>query len=578
MAEDPRARAERPGHRAVSAVARRRVARHLDENKRPLLSDLRECVTGDTLVTLADGRRRPIAGSSAHTGRRRHRRRRPRRVCAHRPGLARRPRRAAHRLASGRRASVRRRSTAFAHGTDGGTLGELTTGDRVAVARRSPSRCTAERWPDDRVILLGHLIGDGSDLTHQPLRYTTASEENSAAVARAAEREFGATVRRHEGRGNWHQLVISGNGNRWHPAGVGRWLRELGIWNERSAEKRVPDAAFRLAERSDRRPAEPPMGDRRHDLGRDGVRASARRPAWAFTTVSEGLAADVAALLLRVGIVARINTARSAHRDDAVQRRGLGSSGPARFLARRGGGLQRREQAAALEAALADVQDEHERRHPSTIESGSRCVRACGSAASPQREMSGDARHEATEEPRISGSLLRARCWRRYADDPRRRRARRAVRQATCPGIGSLPSTTPGQEDVYDLTVPGPSCWLADGIVSHNSGADRAGCRPRRVHLPRGVLRQGDRAGGIADIIIAKDCNGAIGEVDDVRRGVSEVPQLHLAGPLRVRGPALPPTESARAPLRPGPPLANAATTISGAPGAARAPSALRVR
>src|SRR5881398_276073 len=28
-----------------------------------------------------------------------------------------------------------------------------------------------------------------------------------------------------------------------------------------------------------------------------------------------------------------------------------------------------------------------------------------------------------------------------------------------------------GHEDVFDLTVPGPESWLADGIVSHNSGA-----------------------------------------------------------------------------------------------------------
>src|SRR5258706_30739 len=28
-----------------------------------------------------------------------------------------------------------------------------------------------------------------------------------------------------------------------------------------------------------------------------------------------------------------------------------------------------------------------------------------------------------------------------------------------------------GEEDVFDLTVPGPASWLADGIVSHNSGA-----------------------------------------------------------------------------------------------------------
>ena len=28
-----------------------------------------------------------------------------------------------------------------------------------------------------------------------------------------------------------------------------------------------------------------------------------------------------------------------------------------------------------------------------------------------------------------------------------------------------------GEEDVYDLTVPATSSWLADGIVSHNSGS-----------------------------------------------------------------------------------------------------------
>ena len=28
-----------------------------------------------------------------------------------------------------------------------------------------------------------------------------------------------------------------------------------------------------------------------------------------------------------------------------------------------------------------------------------------------------------------------------------------------------------GEAEVFDLTVPGPACWLADGIVSHNSGA-----------------------------------------------------------------------------------------------------------
>ena len=85
-----------------------------------------------------------------------------------------------------------------------------------------PSHKLCDSWPDDRLILMGQMIGDGSYLKHAPMRYTTASEENSSAVMEAATREFGAKVTRYKGRGAWHQLLISGNGNRWHPAGVGR--------------------------------------------------------------------------------------------------------------------------------------------------------------------------------------------------------------------------------------------------------------------------------------------------------------------------------------------------------------------
>ncbi|NEQ31776.1 MAG: hypothetical protein F6K04_12355, partial [Leptolyngbya sp. SIO4C5] len=63
-----------------------------------------------------------------------------------------------------------------------------------AVARSLPEPISSQEWPDQRVALLGQLIGDGSYLKGQPMRYTTASEENSALVRAAVETESSRSV------------------------------------------------------------------------------------------------------------------------------------------------------------------------------------------------------------------------------------------------------------------------------------------------------------------------------------------------------------------------------------------------
>ena len=167
-----------------------------DAGAEPKLSTLRECVTGDTIVCLADGSRAQISelvGTQPQVLSLENNRI----VTATAEAIWTAGTRPVFRvrLASGRhiRATAEHRLRAF----DGWrVVGALKTGDRLAIVRRLPEPQTTVIWPDRRVGLLGQLIGDGSYLKGAPMRYTTSSEENSRFVAEAAIEEFDAEVSR----------------------------------------------------------------------------------------------------------------------------------------------------------------------------------------------------------------------------------------------------------------------------------------------------------------------------------------------------------------------------------------------
>ncbi len=75
-------------------------------------------------------------------------------------------------------------------------LGELSVGSRVGAVRHVPPPLEITPRDEDEIVLLAHMLGDGSFVKNQPIRYASIDEANLAAVGDAARRRFGITPKR----------------------------------------------------------------------------------------------------------------------------------------------------------------------------------------------------------------------------------------------------------------------------------------------------------------------------------------------------------------------------------------------
>jgi replicative DNA helicase len=178
-------------------------------------------------------------------------------------------------------------------------LGNIASGTRIAVPRRLPGPSQTTDLPDREVVLLAALIADGA-LTGTTPCFCYGRGSAVLNEVKAAAQAYGVDVSRPNAGDHGTARISGGRGSRKNP--VTAMLKNRGLMGLGSAEKFVPEAIFGLSDEQIARFLGVMYACDGH------VYCSDRLAQIGYTTISERLAHDVQHLLLRLGIVATIRT------------------------------------------------------------------------------------------------------------------------------------------------------------------------------------------------------------------------------------------------------------------------------
>ena len=381
-------------------------------------------------------------------------------------------------------------------------LGDLTVGDRVATPRRVPAPVEPVPMAEERVVLLAHLIGDGSFVKRQPLRYASTDEANLQAVGAAAWNELGITAVRDEYAGaRCTTLRLPApyrltHGKR-NP--IAAWLDELGLFGLRSHEKFVPEPVFSL-------PDEQVALFLRHLWATDGCvwwdeRNRLGRIYYAST--SRRLVDDVSRLLLRFGVLSRIKRISKPGYRDCWHLHVTAAEYQRTFTDFIGVHGARGEAARALGEHLRDVAANT---NLDTVprEVWDRVRELLAEHHMTHRDFA------AAMKSRFCGSTM----WKHAPSRSRLARAAAVLHDADLDMLATndvfwdriVEKESLGMQEVFDATVPGTHSFVADGIILHNS-IEQDADMVILLHRPDAFERDDPRAGE-ADLILAKHRNG----------------------------------------------------------------------
>jgi replicative DNA helicase len=361
--------------------------------------------------------------------------------------------------------------------------------------------------------LLAHLIGDGCVLPRHAIQYTTQNDKLANTVAELARTVFtNQLVPRVQQERSWYQVYLPAAQHLTHGIRnpISEWFETLGIFGLRSHEKFVPEVVFQ-------QPEDNIAVFLRHLWSTDGcinMRNGKRPyPAIFYASSSKKLAYGVQTLLLHLGINARVKQqAQGKKGRDQFHVIISGQEDVLLFVDLVGtvGSYRVRELQEIRNHISTRISNTNRDVIPHTVWR-QQVVPAMQAQGITTRQMQAD-----ISQPYCGTSL--------YKQNVSRARIERVAQAVNSTELDNLAKSDVywdkvvaveplGEEEVFDLTVPGPHNFIANNIIVHNSIEQDADIV---MFIYRDEYYNGDTSErpNIAEIHIAKHRNGPTGTID----------------------------------------------------------------
>jgi replicative DNA helicase len=478
-------------------------------DKRPQLSDLRECIPGDARVLLANGQRvrmDTLVGSERSV------------VCLD-PGALKLTARRARFVEAGQKEvwRVRLRSgrsfrASFDHPVltlqGWKPLNQLHHHEEIAVPRGYRLTGTRVMAPE-LARLLGYLVSNGSYKRLRSVGVTLPEPELRQDAQTIAQTYLGVRCREHKHWSGTHSIELTNVAR--GPGGNAaiNWLRELGIHGHATPEKRTPEILF---------------GADSVVLGQyiaglyagDGSVVRRRRGGWTIKYVSTSmeLLREIQHLLLRLGVMAVLGKP-TRHTKSTVDIAELRISDKANVLAFARAVPIPGKKGKRLQRAAAESQgrtNEHHDRLPNVVE---RALRVFMLARGIRYRDAGYICQRKRINRQALGALAHKLTALGHDGEETRHWAMLAESDVLWDAVESVQRE--GVEPVYDATVDAAANFIVDDVIVHNSGAIENDADSVWL-LYRDSYYHRD-AGPEVELDVAKQRNGPTGVVKLMFRG-----------------------------------------------------------